>query len=282
MLSAQLGDRAAALAKFTGKGPAIAAARYYDSVLAPWRLRNAYRKDPLLRASLRQLELFRGRHSGETCVIIGNGPSLRRTDISLLRNVTTFGLNRVYLAFEDWGFGTTYHVSVNQHVARQSGSELAELSTHLFTTVDNLNTFRSLSPATTTYLWNRRFPGFYGDVRKGIWEGATVTYVAMQLAYFFGFRRVVLVGVDHRFASKGPAHRLVTSESPDENHFLPHYFGPGYAWQLPDLRTSELAYTMAKRAFEASGREIVDATVEGALDVFPKVELARALHPGRG
>jgi hypothetical protein len=41
---------------------------------------------------------------------------------------------------------------------------------------------------------------------------------------------------------------------------------------LPDLETSEIAYRLAKMQYEANGREIVDATVGGKLDVFNKVK----------
>jgi hypothetical protein len=108
-------------------------------------------------------------------------------------------------------------------------------------------------------------------VITGIWEGATVTYVAMQLAYFMGFTTVILIGVDHSFKTQGPAHRLVVSEGADENHFHPEYFGKGVRWQLPDLETSERAYMKARAAFEADGRKVLDATVGGKLTVFEKI-----------
>ena len=55
-------------------------------------------------------------------------------------------------------------------------------------------------------------------------------------------------------------------------HFSPDYFGKGVVWQLPDFKQNEWAYTMAKEVFESEGREIVDATVDGNLQVFPKVD----------
>jgi hypothetical protein len=117
-----------------------------------------------------------------------------------------------------------------------------------------------------------RIPGFYTDVTNGVWAGATVTYVAMQLAYHMGFETVVLIGVDHSFATKGRPHAVVVSEGDDPNHFDPKYFGKGFRWQLPDLETSEVAYRMAKAQFERDGRRIVDATIGGKLQVFPKVD----------
>jgi hypothetical protein len=87
-----------------------------------------------------------------------------------------------------------------------------------------------------------------------------------------GVSQVILIGVDHNFASKGDANKTVVSEGDDPNHFLPNYFGRGVKWQLPDLDTSEAAYIMAREAYRTAGREILDATIGGKLTVFPKVD----------
>src|SRR6187551_16933 len=65
--------------------------------LHPWR-----------RESIRRLAALKDIHKGKRAFIIGNGPSLKQTDLSKLKNEITFGMNRVYLAFPDWGFSTTY------------------------------------------------------------------------------------------------------------------------------------------------------------------------------
>jgi hypothetical protein len=113
---------------------------------------------------------------------------------------------------------------------------------------------------------------FNGDATGRLFEGFTVTYVSLQLAFFMGFKTAILIGVDHNFATKGPANQVVTSQGDDPNHFAANYFGKGFRWQLPDLEGSERAYQMAKEAYLSEGREILDATVEGKLDVFPKVD----------
>ena len=99
----------------------------------------------------------------------------------------------------------------------------------------------------------------------------------MQLAYFMGFEEVVLVGVDHYFTTQGEPHAVVVGTGEDPNHFDPDYFGKGFKWQLPDLVGSELAYIRARRVFEADGRRVIDATVGGKLQVFPKMDLREAL-----
>jgi hypothetical protein len=237
-----------------------------------WRERTLTSTGRANRSYIRQ---FKNIHSGGRCVIIGNGPSLKQTDLTLLEGEITFGLNRIYLMFGDLGFETTFHVVVNELVVEQCAEDFRRIKAPLFTTT--LNRVFLEGADKTAYMNRLSGPSFSCDVSRGIWEGATVTYVAMQLAYYMGFSEVILVGVDHRFAVSGPAHQVVESEGPDASHFDPNYFGKGFRWQLPDLETSELAYALARDEFCRDGRRIVDATVGGALTVFEKMSLEDAL-----
>jgi hypothetical protein len=116
-----------------------------------------------------------------------------------------------------------------------------------------------------------KLPRFSRDVARDIWAGATVTYVTLQIAYYLGFQQAILIGVDHRFSAQGRPHQEVVQTGNDADHFDPAYFGKGSRWNLPDLATSETAYRLARDAFERDGRQILDATVGGALEVFPRV-----------
>lgn len=239
----------------------------------------SYTANPRGRRSAARLRSLQDRYHDGRCFIIGNGPSLKGMDLAPLRSETTFGLNRAYLLFETLGFPTTFLVAVNRLVIEQSGPEI------LAAPVDEVFlawAARKVIDDSPRPIFVRSLarPGFSADSSRGVWEGATVTFVAMQLAYHLGFRDVILIGVDHSFASTGPPHQVVTSSGPDANHFDPGYFGPGYRWQLPDLETSEVAYRMAKQAFQAAGGTIRDATVGGKLDVFRKVEYSSLFSGG--
>jgi hypothetical protein len=232
-----------------------------------------YQVLPLGRASRTRLTELKDSHRGERCFIIGNGPSLQRTDLSKLRDEYTFGLNRIYLLFPELGFSTTFLVTVNWLVLEQCADEILSIPSIKFLPW----TFRKrLNPnilGNTVFVQSERGDKvFTPDARKSLWTGATVTYVAMQLAFHMGFEQVVLVGVDHSFSTGGKAHTEVVSQGDDPNHFSPEYFGKGFRWNLPDLETSEIAYQMARQAYESAGREIVDATIGGKLTIFPKVD----------
>lgn len=220
--------------------------------------------------SRRLLAPFHNKHQGERCFIIGNGPSLRQMDLSPLQQEVTFGLNRIYLMFPELGFHTTYLASVNKLVLEQCSDELAALPMPKFFSKEGRPFFPRLD--NQIYLNTQGgLPQFSFDPGHKLWESATVTYVALQLAYFMGFKQVILIGVDHNFTTKGPANKAVVSGGDDPNHFAPNYFGKGFRWQLPDLDTSEIGYTLARDVFAKNGREVIDATVGGKLHIFPKV-----------
>lgn len=222
--------------------------------------------------NVRALREFENTHPHERCFIIGNGPSLRQTDLSKLRGEFTFGLNRIYLLFPELGFTTTYLVSVNDLVLEQCASEMKKLELPKFITWRARGWFAN--DPRVTYL-DTDFTGeesFSRDITRRVFEGYTVTYVALQLAFHMGFTQVILVGVDHNFVTQGAANQAVVSQGDDPNHFTPNYFGKGFKWQLPDLAGSERAYTLAREAYQRAGRSIQDASVGGKLTIFPKID----------
>ena len=225
---------------------------------------------PTLWRSIRRCEALRDRHKGQRCFILGNGPSLRQTDLTRLRNQNIIGTNRIYLMFDELGFSTSYYVSVNRLVIEQCSEEIAALSMPKFLSWE----CRDVASFTESTIFIRRSagPAFYSDLSRGYWEGATVTYAALQVAFHLGFQEVVLLGVDHSFTTQGKPNEEVVSDGDDPNHFDPRYFGDGFRWQLPDLATSELAYSIADFVYRDSGRQIYDATVGGKLRVFPRID----------
>jgi hypothetical protein len=224
------------------------------------------------RANQSRLESFRDMYKGKRCFIMGNGPSLRKMDLSPLRNEITFGLNRIYLLFPELGFTTTFLVQINDLVIEQCAAEVSALSIPKFITWRSRKYFR---PRKDLMFIDTDFTGeenFSPDITGRFYEAYTVTNAALQIAFFMGFEEVILIGVDHNYQTKGPANTTVVSEGEDPNHFIGNYFGKGFRWQLPDLEGSEQGYERARQAYAAAGRRVLDATVEGKLTIFPRVD----------
>ena len=224
------------------------------------------------KANRKRLRNFKDLHEGARCFIIANGPSLARTDLRPLKAETTFGMNRIYLNFKEMGFQTSYYLAINELVLNQFAGEIAYLGMPKFLNWNQRKRFREVNDLNYLRLKLGFHDTFISDISRPLCSGGTVTFAALQVAFYMGFQQVVLVGLDHRFASKGrPNEVQVRAEARDQNHFHPNYFPAGSRWQLPDLRRSELAYGLARRAYEAEGRIILDATVDGACPVFEKV-----------
>ena len=226
---------------------------------------------PQGRAARARLTALRDAHHGETCVILGNGPSIRGFDLTRLDGMPTFCLNRGYLLWEDSDRGPSFFVAVNDLVIDQFHREIAALSCPLFLPWIYRDRFRVVPNA--VFVEIRIDQQFITDARRGIAPCGTVTVAAIQLAYHMGFSTVILLGLDHRFQTTGPPHARVRQEGEDSNHFRSDYFGEGTLWHLPDLRLSERGYALARAAFEAAGRRVLNATPDSALDVFERREL---------
>jgi len=226
----------------------------------------------------RRLQALRERHAGQRCVIMGNGPSLARMDLAPLASEHTFGLNRIYLLYDKLPFRPTFYACTNELVLEQFHGEIAALGGVKFVNWNRRQLFGP-DPSLCFVRTALSLVDFFGsDVTRAICAGGTITYVALQIAFHLGFRRVILVGVDHRFVERGTPNRAeVRTQERDESHFHPDYFPKGSRWQLPDLVRSEHAYRLARKAYERAGGQIIDATLDGQCQVFEKRSLAEAL-----
>jgi hypothetical protein len=216
----------------------------------------------------KSLKKFQNIHRGKDCIIIGNGPSLNKMDLSPIRDYYTFGLNKIFM-FEKYDLNLSYLAAVNPLVIEQSKTVYEKFDRPIFLSYDNSKGV--IDDASHIYRLNSKsLFGFGSRMTEEFYEGGTVTYVAMQLAFAMGFERVALIGIDHNFAQKGAPNSEQKMEKDDENHFHPDYF-KGHNWHLADLEANEISYSLAKYQFERSGKKIWDATLNGKLQVFEKI-----------
>ena len=228
--------------------------------------------------SRRVLQSWKDRSTGKKAVILCNGPSLLKVDFDLLdhADVFCFGLNKVNLLFDKTRFRPSCVVAVNPFVIEQNAAFYNETEIPLF--LDTHAVGLVAGRQNIAFMHSNVFPLFSRDCSISVFQGYTVTFVALQLAFHMGFREIALVGADHNFATKGAANKTVVSGVKDESHFDPNYFAGGVKWQLPDLFQSEVAYTMARDMYAAYGGQVINATDGGKLEVFKRANLAEFLR----
>jgi len=216
-----------------------------------------------------RLNMLYNRHKGQRCVLVANGPSLNQMDLSFLKNEIVIGLNKIFLGFKKFSFYPRYYIAINEKVIEQSCAEINALNCVKFVAKRS----EKLIPENSmTYHLETQNPPhrFCKDISFGIHEGWTVTYAALQVAYFLGFHEVVIIGMDHRYQYAGLPNETKVFEGIDINHFSVDYFTAGQHWDNPDLAGSEESYKIAKQEYEENGRCIVDATLNGSCEVFIK------------
>jgi len=204
---------------------------------------------------------YKDKHIGETCFVIGNGPSLKDVHQSIFGYYPTFGTNRCYLRFIP-----DYYVAINPLVLAQNIDDIAKLPCPKFVReeyAEKAGGFGLVSTGRKVFSYNPR---------AYVYEGFTVTYVALQLAFYMGFEVVLLLGIDHRYEFEGKPNEKRVMQTDDPNHFDADYF-KGQEWHNPDLERSRQAYELANETYINHKRRILNLTEDTALDVFEKDEL---------
>lgn len=215
-------------------------------------------------------------------LIVGNGPSLRSTPLDQFVGTPSIGMNKIDLIFPTTRWRPLIIVCSNTMVVRQHIDKWRRQAVPLYLAWKA----RWFVPADfrrhAKFFHVSNAKVFSRDVSREVGFGHTVTYTALQFAHYMGADPVIIVGVDHSYASAGKPLQYKRMGQVDNNHFVSDYFSQGQLWGLPDLEGSEVDYIRARKAFEDEGRRIFDATVGGHLRVFKRITIDEAKERCRG
>ncbi len=229
----------------------------------------------------RNIIKYHNAYKGKRAFLIGNGPSLNKLDLTLLKDEVAIGVNSIYLNYEKMGFLPTHYVVEDNFVAEDRADEINRLKGTQKWFGNYLR--YCLKPDECTNWLNVRmrydnypdFPYFSTNAARQVFTGGSVTYVCMQLAYYLGIRELYLIGFDHHYVIPEDADvegLKITSTGDDPNHFHPDYFGKGKRWHDPMVDRMEQGYAKAGKFFEKAGGKIRNATAGGKLEVFERVD----------
>lgn len=222
------------------------------------------------------LDALRDRHKGKPMLVVGNGPSLNQTPLDDFAHVPSVGMNKIDMIYPRTTWRPEVVVCLNNLVAKQNQDVFASSEIPIFVAWKARWYLRTNNRKKLNYFDTSLSNAFSTNPAIGFGSSATVTYIALQMAYWMGANPVIMFGVDHSFKYTGPDATYQKRKGPDTNHFDPNYFKSGTYWGTPDLDQSAIDYTLARRAFEADGRKVYDATVGGKLDVFEKISVEEA------
>jgi hypothetical protein len=220
---------------------------------------------------MNDLYKFKDIHKGETCVIIGNGPSLDSTPLAELSKYKTFGSNMIYRK----PFLPDYYCIIDEEMLIACAGDVAYWYPHptMFLRAEAAMYEREFINYEPIYPIVAN--GFSLDISNFVVMGGTVTYALLQIAFYMGFDTFLLVGVDHRYPKTGdkPGMKFVAGNK-DPDHFTPSdgkpYFETGKTFNTPELEGTKRSYAMAQELFTEARKTILNLTPNSALDVFKK------------
>lgn len=218
------------------------------------------------------IQQFKNAHKGETCVIVGNGPSLDATPLGkLAEKYITFAANKIYASAAHPDFEPTYWTCIDDMMLTDCVPWMVahpEYAKERFVprTIP-LPGSHGLTPVVDV--------GFSLNPEEKVFLGGTVTYVNLQLAKYMGVARVLLVGVDHRYPKADkegkPGSRFIAKGN-DLDHFATTegYFTAGKIYNRPELAAVErYFFPLANEAFKG---QVINLTPDTAERVFQKGE----------
>ena len=208
------------------------------------------------------LEKFKDIHKGGRCFLMGTGPSLNDTNLDLIKDEIIFGVNTLYKL----NLPCKYYGVSDVKVWQVHKEHILHLNTTLFlsgyaamnfaTNPEPKGTFKQepiIIPEVSPH-------GFSKDITNGLCNGQTVIYdIGLQVAYYMGFEKVYLLGVDADYSG---AHHFDGAKAENMSGGAVGNWSRVFA-----------AHKLAKQIFEEDGREILNATPGGKLEIYRRVKL---------
>jgi hypothetical protein len=212
---------------------------------------------------------LRNLYENKRCFIIAMGPSLKMSDIELLKNEITFSMNSVCKIFDKTEWRPTFYGIQDRFVY----SKMEKIITKYFKNESNVFVSDELDrlyeipsnyikfPFNSVYhLYDQQFGKFYSKFSSNaysiVYDGYSITYSLIQIAIFMGFKEIYLLGTDCNYKKNADNH-FVESGHYDKREYL------NYDKMIT-------GYKAAKQYADKNDIKIVNCTRGGMLEVFER------------
>lgn len=229
----------------------------------------------------RKLKLCKGKHDGQRCFFIGNGPSLQTEDLTKLQEngEITFAFNRIYNIFDQTAWRPSYYISVDEKMLQGCAEIIDQLDLSVKFIPINMRWYHGIAiHDAVEFLMkapqeNNGEPlDFSEDIAKGIYQASTCMYAAAQIAAYMGFKEIYLIGVDHHFQISQNNKGEIIVDNSAKDYFSDKYNEDKANLYIPNTEKSTLTYIAMKQQCSQRGISIYNATRGGKLEVFPRVD----------
>lgn len=245
----------------------------------------------------------KNKYAGKRCFILGNGPSLKRQDLALLKNEITFVTNWFVLSDEYEKIKPTFHCicaheifggwtknvdfNANLHALLKEKSQ-GTIKVFPFCFKSGVQEQSLFDNKEVAYLFYEppvqdvdQIKKINLDIanQKMLMGHTVITIFCLPMAFYLGFEEIYLLGCDCDYGVKNQGDKrsyfydssLHTSEAPPADWLQQSWAADGPMIQ---------GYAIASHEFEKRGKKIFNATDGGKLEVFPRVSYGELFNSG--
>lgn len=231
-----------------------------------------------LRLEFKKNKRLKGLHKGKRCFIIGNGPSIKDQDLTLLKDEYTFVTNYFILHDLAAEINPNFYCIVDNalHEGRFPIEQLFKIDEKLpnstcffrYKAKKHVEKNGIFENSKVRYLKNKAYLNELWNINmrlNGCIPGTVnVIHTCIIIAAYMGFEEIYLLGCDSTLYIPRPDHfyNATELEKTIEVNMDEKLFYTSYMFK---------SYSIIKRLFNRKKIKIYNATNGGVLDVFPRV-----------
>ena len=209
---------------------------------------------------------------GQRCFIIGNGPSLSVDDLEKIKSEHCFGTNEIHRIFNKTEWRPKYYVIMDRY-SKSTPEQIRDLDCETVFLGDYYCRFNQLLRKDAICIHqhqqlNENSYSFSPDISKCIFNSPTVSYGAIQIAVYLGYKEIYLLGFDHNYCFEFDKNGNIVNTGNSSAHFFKDDVPEDI---VANVRGMTLAYQAANEYCKKKNIKIFNATRGGKLEVFERV-----------
>lgn len=229
-----------------------------------------------------KIKEFKNKYEGETCFIVGNGPSLKAEDLNRLTGKHCFAANGIYKMFPHTSWRPEFYFAQDEAMTQDL------LLKDLGEVLDDRSVFTSINSKMINF--NEKFDNIYymrlyyeeddsglakfsTDCEKLVYLAATVTYSMLQMAVYMGFKTIYLLGIDCSYQYEQLEDGTIRCNGVKTYGDIIGELIKDFPWDGTGVEVylQIKGYKGARKFAENNNIQIYNATRGGKLEVFERV-----------
>ena len=223
---------------------------------------------------------LQNRAQGRRCFIVGNGPSLQINDLDILIKEDCFASNEIWKVFDSTKWRPRYYF-LQERYSTETLDFLMNIDAEYIFLSDYYCRFHKgeLNEKTiclnAKYCLSRSEMEFSEHIEKYYIMGSTVSYMAMQVAVYLGYKEIYLIGFDNSYKYEIDKNGRINDTGKQGAHF---YQEDDPKANVANIYEMGKCYEAFRKYAKSNGIVVKNLTDGGNLDIFERDNLESVLR----